>query len=64
MRIGLVGCVKTKGPEAAPAGDLYVSPLFVGRRRYVEAPCDRWFILSGLRGRPAAFPATPDVWLQ
>jgi hypothetical protein len=35
---------------AAPAGDLYVSSLFMGRRRFVEASCDRWFILSALHG--------------
>lgn len=50
MRVGLVGCVKDKQPVAAPAADLYVSPLFVGRRRYVEQSCDRWFILSALHG--------------
>jgi hypothetical protein len=50
VRIGLVGCVKTKGPVAAPAGELYVSPLFAGRRRFVEKTCDRWFILSALHG--------------
>lgn len=50
MRIGLVGCVKTKGPVATPAGELYVSALFVGRRRFVEASCDRWLILSALHG--------------
>jgi hypothetical protein len=50
VRIGLVGCVKTKSPVAAPAGELYVSPLFVGRRRFVEGTCDRWFILSALHG--------------
>jgi uncharacterized protein DUF6884 len=50
VRIGLVGCVKSKGLAAAPAADLYVSPLFVGRRRLVEETCDRWFILSALHG--------------
>src|SRR5438477_185305 len=50
VRVGLVGCVKKKGPVAAPAGELYVSPLFVGRRRFVTASCDRWFILSALHG--------------
>jgi hypothetical protein len=50
IRIGLVGCVKGKGPTAAPAGELYTSPLFVGRRRFVEGSCDRWFILSALHG--------------
>ena len=50
MRVGLVGCVKKKGSSPAPAGDLYISPLFIGRRRFVEASCDRWFILSALHG--------------
>ena len=50
VRIGLVGCVKGKGPLPAPAADLYVSPLFGGRRRFVEQSCDRWFILSALHG--------------
>lgn len=50
VRVGLVGCVKTKTPFAAPAKDLYVSPLFRGRRSYVEWTCDRWFILSAKHG--------------
>lgn len=50
MRVGLVGCAKTKQREAAPAQDLYVSPLFRGRRSYVEGTCDRWFILSAKHG--------------
>lgn len=49
-RIGLVGCVKKKRSHAAPAADLYTSPLFLGRRRWIEATCDRWFILSALHG--------------
>lgn len=48
-RVGLVGCVKSKRPSAA-ARDLYVSPLFVGRRLVVESTCDLWFILSALHG--------------
>src|SRR4051812_48768416 len=32
----LVGCVKTKRTSAAPARDLYVSPLFAKRRAYAE----------------------------
>jgi hypothetical protein len=34
----------------ALARDLYVSQLFRGRRSYVEATCDRWFILSAKHG--------------
>lgn len=49
-RIGLVGCVKTKRGARTPARDLYVSPLFRGRRRYVEATCGRWFVLSARHG--------------
>lgn len=49
-RVGLVGCVKQKVPNAVAAQDLYVSTLFVGRRRYVERSCDEWWILSALHG--------------
>jgi hypothetical protein len=50
-RIGLVGCTKSKVAHAAPAGDLYLaSPLFRGRREYVERTCDRWFVLSAKHG--------------
>lgn len=50
VRVGLVGCVKTKIDRPAPAEDLYVSALFRGRRAFVEATCDRWFILSAKHG--------------
>lgn len=50
MRIGLIGCVKSKRTSPAPAGDLYTSALFRGRRAAVEASCDRWFVLSALHG--------------
>jgi hypothetical protein len=50
MKIGLVGCVKQKRAVAASAEDLYTSPLFCGRRRYVERTCDDWFILSAKHG--------------
>jgi hypothetical protein len=49
-RVGLVGCVKTKLRHAVAAKDLYISPLFLGRRAYVERSCQRWLILSSLRG--------------
>ncbi len=49
-RIGLVGCVKDKAAVARPARDLYQSPLFQGRRRYVEQSCTEWWILSALHG--------------
>jgi hypothetical protein len=50
MRVGLVGCVKSKQPRAAPARELYRSPLFRGRRAWVERTCDRWFVLSAKHG--------------
>jgi len=66
MRVGLVGCVKQKGKTPAPARSLYVSPLFKGRRAYVERTCDRWFILSALHGvvDPESVIAPYDVTLN
>lgn len=49
-RIGLVGCVKQKEPQAMPARSLYRSPLFHGRRAYVERTCSSWFVLSAEHG--------------
>jgi len=49
-KVGLVGCVKTKRDSALPAKDLYVSGLFVGRRRFVERSCDSWWVLSAKHG--------------
>ena len=59
MRIGLVGCVKSKLTHAAPAADLYTSPLFRGRRAYVGRSCERWLVLSALHGA-----VRPDVVLE
>jgi hypothetical protein len=58
--------VKEKGPAPAAARDLYVSPLFRGRRAYVERTCSRWFILSALHGvlDPADTIAPYDVTLS
>lgn len=50
MRIGLVGCVKSKWIHPSPAQDLYISTLFKGRRSFVERSCDRWFVLSAKHG--------------
>lgn len=49
-RIGLVGCVKSKMGHAAQARYLYTSPLFTGRRRWVEQSCECWFVLSAKYG--------------
>ena len=59
MRIGLVGCVKTKQSTGNLARDLYTSTLFAGRRRYVEASCVRWFVLSARHGL-----VRDDAWLE
>jgi len=50
MRIGLVGCVKSKINRSAAAKDLYTSALFRGARRQVEKTCDAWYILSAQHG--------------
>lgn len=51
MRIGLVGCSKSKLSRRARAEDLYSpSALFRGRRAFVVGSCDQWFILSAKHG--------------
>ena len=49
-RIALIGCVKAKLDRPVRAADLYVSPLFVGRRAWAEQSCDTWYVLSALHG--------------
>jgi hypothetical protein len=46
----LLGCVKSKLGHRAHAKDLYVSPLWQGRRRYAEASGQPWQILSAKHG--------------
>lgn len=46
----LIGCVKSKLGRAAPAEDLYTSPLFKRRRAYAEASGLPWFIISAHHG--------------
>jgi hypothetical protein len=51
VRVGLVGCTKSKLDHSASAADLYSpSALFRGRRMFVERSCDRWFVLSAKHG--------------
>ncbi|MDQ2807708.1 MAG: hypothetical protein M3Z04_12500 [Chloroflexota bacterium] len=50
MRVGLVACVKAKQDHAAPAGELYRSPLFRKASAYCAATYDRWAILSAKHG--------------
>ena len=51
----LISCVKSKRSEAAPAKDLYTSPLFRKERTYAEQQSAPWFILSAEHGL-----VTPD----
>lgn len=46
----LVGCVKTKGPGAVAAADLYTSDWFLKARAYVETLGAEWRILSAEHG--------------
>ena len=58
-RIGLVGCVKDKESEPAAARTLYRSPLFRGRKAWVQRSCSSWFILSAKYGL-----IHPDRWIR
>ena len=58
-RIGLIGCVKDKEPQAAPARSLYRSPLYHARKAFVERSCSSWFVLSAKHGL-----VHPDRWLE
>jgi hypothetical protein len=49
-RVILVGCVKLKLDRAAPARELYVSPLWRRRREYAERRGGEWLILSAKHG--------------
>lgn len=50
LRVGLVSCVDTKLDEAAPACELYASPLFRGARAWMDGQGLVWFILSARHG--------------
>ena len=52
LHIGLVACSCGKAHQAAPARELYVSPLFRAARAYAERQYGpgRWLILSALHG--------------
>lgn len=49
-RVILLGCVKSKLGHRARAKDLYVSPLWRGRRANAEASGHPWLILSAKHG--------------
>lgn len=46
----LVSCAKRKRATAAPARDLYTSPLFRKSRAYAESTGTPWFVLSAKHG--------------
>jgi hypothetical protein len=46
----LVGCCRTKLRQAAPAKELYVSPLFRLCRLWAERNADAWAVLSAYHG--------------
>ncbi len=48
--IALVGCVKQKLHQPAPARDMYTSTLFRFSKAYAEANSDKWYILSAKYG--------------
>jgi len=50
VAVVLIGCVKTKQASAAPAAELYVSPLFEGRREYARRTGMPWYVLSAKHG--------------
>ena len=68
FNIGLVACSRTKADHAAPARELYVSPLFRAAREYAEHHYGRghWFILSARHGLvdPDAVLAPYDLSLR
>ena len=49
-KIGLVTCGSQKLKHPASAQDIYVSALFTKSRRWVEANCEQWYILSAKHG--------------
>lgn len=50
MKVGLVACSTFKAKHAAPACELYTSPLFKMSLRYLEARCDVVYVVSAKHG--------------
>lgn len=50
MRVALVSCSSMKLDRAAPARELYCSPLFRMSLEYATRTCDRTFIVSAMHG--------------
>ena len=66
MSLYLVSCVSKKRAVPAPAQDLYVSPLFLKTRAYVEGLGQPWYILSAKYGlvRPEQLIDPYDLTLK
>ena len=66
MSLYLVSCVSKKRAVPAPAQDLYVSPLFLKTRTYVESRGQPWYILSAKYGlvRPEQLIEPYDLTLK
>jgi hypothetical protein len=50
VRVGLVGCAKTKREGPRACRDLYKSPLFVASLAHAETSCDETYVLSAAHG--------------
>lgn len=50
VRVGLVGCAKTKRAEPSPCRTLYKSPLFAASLAHAESVCDETYVLSATHG--------------
>jgi hypothetical protein len=50
VRVGVVGCAKTKRAEPSPCRTLYKSPLFVASLAHAESVCDETYVLSAAHG--------------
>lgn len=50
IRVGLVGCAKTKRDEPAKCRELYKSSLFVASLAHAERVCDETFVVSAAHG--------------
>lgn len=50
MKVGIVGCGKSKRSYRSKARNLYTSSYFAKKRRYGDVACDKWFVLSAEHG--------------
>jgi len=50
LKVGLIACCGQKLEGRHAAGEIYQSALFKKSKEWVEANCDKWFILSAKHG--------------